>query len=112
MKKLIWLITVLLAGLGGYWLGQQPESPRIFDWMSARAEQFEDTRGSAWLSDRVNDGRQAGATGQTQAAAHPAMLVGDCRGDRLPATLRPRRPRGLSTHAAAEFLKTRILCAC
>ena len=95
MKKLIWLITVLLAGLGGYWLGQQPESPRIFDWMSARAEQFDDTRGSAWLSDRVNDGRQGAAavfssldgdspTPQPAAAADQAVPAQPAKRRRLP----------------------------
>jgi len=62
MKKFICLVMITAAGLGGYWLGQQPDSPRIFDWMNCQADQFEAEGGSQWVSETIAAGREGAAT--------------------------------------------------
>jgi len=70
MKKLIWLITILAAGLGGYWLGQRPNSPRIFEWMGRQVNQIETAGRSQWVGDTV-------AAGKDSAVSVFAQIRGD-----------------------------------
>lgn len=62
MKKVIILIMMVATGFGGYWLGQRPNSPPIFDWMSRQATQIETEGGSQWISETVAVGRDEAAS--------------------------------------------------
>ncbi len=59
MRKFVWLITMCVVGLGGYYLGQQPNSPRIFEPAFSGAEQFEASGGSEWVSEKMQAGRRS-----------------------------------------------------
>lgn len=58
MKKLLWLITMCLAGLGGYHLGQQPNSPDVFGWMNRKVGAFQDSGKGQWLTGEIEQGRR------------------------------------------------------
>ena len=49
MMKLIWLITIVAAAGGGYWLGQRPNSPLIFEWAGRQIEEFDNRGGTKWI---------------------------------------------------------------
>jgi hypothetical protein len=62
MKKVIVLALMLAAGLGGYWLGQQPDSPPVFDWMNRQADQLQAEGGTHWINETIAAGRDGAAT--------------------------------------------------